>query len=292
MSKKETCYDCVFYDLSNHVPGKTQRCGMDCLIYPGDKANQICDEKFIPRQGGIALNNIKKKHKTHLVFKIEDLEKALDENELRVIHALDETVIKHRKKMGKSTEGYIVVNRDEPYADLVQAEILSGERGKQLTQLFASLKTMLDEGICGPPLIKVKVDGKEVELSDELKKQIEDHKAIILPSNHEVVFESAQSKIFWFIFFDAHHKIPQFKVECSLDDALNIINEKGKFYARIYERESGDLLLSDGTDSKEFLTVPFDDIHQRCEHGKAPGDCGPCAVGDPMTHHLSESRLG
>lgn len=265
-SEKETCYDCVFYDLSIHVPGKTQRCGMDDLIYPGDKANQLCDTKFIPRKGGVALNNIKKKHKTHLVFKIEDLEKALDEKELRVIHALDETILKYRKGKGKSTMGYLVINRDEPYVDLIQAEVLAGERSKRFNAVCSTLLQAMKE-------MRPFTDEEKMNL----KKLEEGH--------HELEEEEIQ----WIIFLNARTHDPVSKVKCTFDMAMEILNNSGgKYIARIYE--DGKLLLSDRSASMDVLNFSIDTIPFGCLHGDPAGDCGTCAVGDPMSFHLSEGE--
>ena len=80
------------------------------------------------------MKKVEKKYNTHIVIKIDDLEKLDDgyQNDLDdVLLCLDEI----REKSGREPRPkYLVVNLDEPYAEEVWGIILSGEREKQKHQ--------------------------------------------------------------------------------------------------------------------------------------------------------------
>ncbi len=145
MGKALTCYQCVSYKLDEHKPGNAQRCKQGHLICGYDLINTMCKHGFIPRQGGIALDEIRKEHETHLVFKIEDLE-MMSQTDLQRLYEIDQKVQDWRKKQGKSTLGYLVVNRDEPYVDHIQEAILSGERMTKLGMMLHVLSDNVSKG--------------------------------------------------------------------------------------------------------------------------------------------------
>ena len=63
------------------------------------------------------------------------------------------------------------------------------------------------------------------------------------------------------------------------------------YYCRIYDPITNTLYqASDVTLIDEVLSTPFEDIELRCEHNIPAGNCGNCAVGNPMQFHLSESE--
>ena len=141
MDGKLTCEDCEYFDLKKKFT--THRCGKGRLTIYYDP---VCRGYFTPR-GGLIMDNIKVKYGTHMVFKIGDLEEALSQEELQQLWDIKRTVKEWREEKGKSTDGYLVVNRDEPYAGRIQVAILSGERSKKLDKMFEELLQALNDGI-------------------------------------------------------------------------------------------------------------------------------------------------
>lgn len=164
---KHTCYDCVSFDIKR-PKNKTQRCAKDHMVFGTDEVNTFCKGGFIPREGGMIMDEIRKKYDTHIVFKVDDLREALaNDDDLRSIYSLQETVREYRQFKGKTTEGYLVINRDETYAPLLQEWILWFERMKQTMR----------------PVYQMTVDGQPVEMPEEIKKQLAERGSIIVPSN-------------------------------------------------------------------------------------------------------------
>lgn len=67
---------------------------------------------------------------THTVFKNEDIEKYLSEDEKKQLQDIKDKLACHRIADGKKINNYIICNQDEPYADGVLHLILLGEERK------------------------------------------------------------------------------------------------------------------------------------------------------------------
>lgn len=64
-----------------------------------------------------------------IVVKKEDVQKYLSKSDMVILNVLLGKIIEGRAEEGKSTDNkYLVVNRDEKYADKVLQIILDGER--------------------------------------------------------------------------------------------------------------------------------------------------------------------
>jgi len=71
-----------------------------------------------------------KKERKFVVLNIRDLNKYLDDNDLRSLSNICAKVTKGRHGDGKPENNYIVCNEDEPYAEKIWQEIANGEAKK------------------------------------------------------------------------------------------------------------------------------------------------------------------
>ena len=69
-----------------------------------------------------------KRYNKYLVLKWEDVDKALGETNHRLLYDLAGMIDKHRTSLGKKPNSYIVVNEDEPYAEIVWKLVKAGEK--------------------------------------------------------------------------------------------------------------------------------------------------------------------
>jgi nucleoid DNA-binding protein len=68
---------------------------------------------------------------THVVLKVEDIERALDDKQKVEFAKLTSFIAGYRKARGKEAQPeYLVVNKDEPYTFMVEEAIEQGERLK------------------------------------------------------------------------------------------------------------------------------------------------------------------
>lgn len=72
--------------------------------------------------------------KTHIVLKINDCKKYLNQNDLNELFYIIDKVGHGREDDGKPINYYAVVNLDEPYIDLVMRVIEQGEKTKEKIQ--------------------------------------------------------------------------------------------------------------------------------------------------------------
>jgi len=70
------------------------------------------------------------KQGTHIVIKVDDIKKYLNEFEKRVLMNSIKKIEECRLSEQKQLNDYYVVNRDEPYATSVFLEIVNGEMKK------------------------------------------------------------------------------------------------------------------------------------------------------------------
>lgn len=71
------------------------------------------------------------KENTHIVIKREDVLKYLSEPEQIALEVILNRIIDGRRNDGKKpVNHYYVVNKDEPYADIISGVILGGEYRK------------------------------------------------------------------------------------------------------------------------------------------------------------------
>ncbi len=72
------------------------------------------------------------KEDTHVVIKKDDIIKYLDESEQAALENMMDKIIRHRARDNKEPiNHYYVVNKDEPYAELVHGIIIDGEAVKE-----------------------------------------------------------------------------------------------------------------------------------------------------------------
>lgn len=77
------------------------------------------------------MSNIIKKENTHVVVKREDILKYLEEPEQIALEEMLNKIIRGRAKDHKKPiNNYYVVNKDEPYAEVVHGIIIGGEAVK------------------------------------------------------------------------------------------------------------------------------------------------------------------
>jgi len=76
------------------------------------------------------MKEFKIKQGTHVVLKVEDIEKYLNENQQGVLRSFAKTIEQGRLKDNKKLNDYYVVNTDEPYAPTVFETIINGEMKK------------------------------------------------------------------------------------------------------------------------------------------------------------------
>lgn len=80
----------------------------------------------------------------YLVIEWEDIKACISGNERRELETLIDTVMFHRQKNGKSLESkYLVVNRDEPYADEVMKVVANGEHAR-LSRFAEEIRLLCD----------------------------------------------------------------------------------------------------------------------------------------------------
>ena len=73
-----------------------------------------------------------KKIDTHIVIKKKDIIKYLDELERAALENMMNKIIRHRVRDNKKPiNHYYVVNKDEPYAEVVHGIIIAGEVVKE-----------------------------------------------------------------------------------------------------------------------------------------------------------------
>jgi len=76
------------------------------------------------------------KEDTHLVMKFADIKDYLSEADQQSLFCMSVAIAKARLKDDKEGHHkYLVVNKDEPYADDVQRIILKGEDAKQVKEV-------------------------------------------------------------------------------------------------------------------------------------------------------------
>ena len=69
---------------------------------------------------------------THIVLKREDIFKYLEEPEQVALDVMMEKIMRGREEDGKKRlNSYYVVNKDEPYAEVVHGVIMGGEAVKE-----------------------------------------------------------------------------------------------------------------------------------------------------------------
>ena len=69
---------------------------------------------------------------THIVFKREDVFKYLEESEQVALDVMMKKIMRGREEDGKKRlNSYYVVNKDEPYAEVVHGVIMGGEAVKE-----------------------------------------------------------------------------------------------------------------------------------------------------------------
>ena len=73
----------------------------------------------------------KEKVDTHLVLKLDDVENALDLEEIELLNELFDKIARYRISQRKNAfSEYYIVNIDEPYADQVYDIIMENEMNK------------------------------------------------------------------------------------------------------------------------------------------------------------------
>ncbi len=78
------------------------------------------------------MSNIIEKENTHVVVKKEDIFKYLEEAEQIALKKMLNKIIRGRvKDHKKPSNNYYVVNKDEPYAEVVHGIIIGGESVKE-----------------------------------------------------------------------------------------------------------------------------------------------------------------
>ncbi len=65
---------------------------------------------------------------THIVLKLKDIDKYLNECDKAKLSKICRTIADGREADGKEAEpGYFICNKDEPYADIVEKVIIDNE---------------------------------------------------------------------------------------------------------------------------------------------------------------------
>ncbi len=78
------------------------------------------------------MSNIIEKENTHVVVKMEDIFKYLEEPEQIALEKMLNKIIRGRvKDHKKPINNYYVVNKDEPYAEVLHGIIIGGESVKE-----------------------------------------------------------------------------------------------------------------------------------------------------------------
>lgn len=87
------------------------------------------------------------KKDTHVVLKIEDLVDCLTEEQHLMLQDIIETIKSHKEKHGEpTTNEYIIVNKDEPYADLILEMVLMMEGfGESLSAMGKNVQRMSND---------------------------------------------------------------------------------------------------------------------------------------------------
>lgn len=67
------------------------------------------------------------KENTHIVIKCEDIREYLSEKQKHDLDSILLTINISRKEAGKPINNYLIINKDEPYAEKIQEIILSNE---------------------------------------------------------------------------------------------------------------------------------------------------------------------
>ena len=67
------------------------------------------------------------KRGTHIVLKVADVEKYLNESQIGALHSFIKTINNGRLNDKKELNDYYVVNHKEPYSDKVYEIIINGE---------------------------------------------------------------------------------------------------------------------------------------------------------------------
>ena len=86
---------------------------------------------------------VKLKQDTHLVIKADDAKAYLTHHELCELMSLIARIEEGRELDGKKSNTYYVCNLDEPYADMVQRVILTGEDVKDLKNQVQSMQARM-----------------------------------------------------------------------------------------------------------------------------------------------------
>ena len=75
-----------------------------------------------------------KREKKYLVVKTDDLDNLISDAQWEDLQKILNTVRDARHKLGKKDNKYIVVNEDEPYAEVVWKLIEMGEKTKHVNR--------------------------------------------------------------------------------------------------------------------------------------------------------------
>lgn len=70
------------------------------------------------------------KENTHIVIKCDDIIKYLSEKQKHDLDSILLTINTRRVKEGKPINNYLVINKDEPYAKIIQETIISNEENR------------------------------------------------------------------------------------------------------------------------------------------------------------------
>lgn len=70
------------------------------------------------------------KENTHIVIKRDDAIKYLSEKQKYDLDSILLTINIGREKEGKPVNNYLVINKDEPYAKIIQETIISNEENR------------------------------------------------------------------------------------------------------------------------------------------------------------------
>lgn len=107
------------------------------------------------------------KENTHIVIKRDDATKYLSEKQKHDLDSILLTINTRREKEGKPVNNYLVINKDEPYAKIIQETIISNEKSrsdsiKRLDNEISSKKCTAYEDGCeewaGCPCVNYKAE--------------------------------------------------------------------------------------------------------------------------------------
>ena len=97
-----------------------------------------------------------KKENTHVVIKREDILKYLKEPEQIVLEKMCNKIIRGREKDHKNPNNeYYVVNKDEPYAEVVYGIIIGGEAVKEQSVFVKNERFVTSDEDCADCLCRV-----------------------------------------------------------------------------------------------------------------------------------------